>query len=191
MRPRVRSARRRVNWENGATFAPVGSFVVPSISGTSSYVADWLRVPAGTYDNINEREVPIDWTLIRSIFTACFTVHATSNFVAGFITGIGVIAWDGVSDDVIDPLATPLPIQQGGLDWIWTWTQPFTKTLFAAEELFGQNLDSPEGMVFSKSQRKLSAGTGLLAVAEMYATTNLMDATWGFSLHARTAYKLP
>jgi len=46
-------------------------------------------------------------------------------------------------------------------------------------------------MVFTKSQRKLSAGTGLLLVAELYATDNGMDGTWGYSFNGRYAYKLP
>jgi len=193
MRTRIRAQRRRVQWENGASFLPYDSLLIPTVAGTSTYVAAWFRVPAATFDTVNDREVPVDWTLIREINECSFTAYNNAGGGASmsFLFGAGVIAWDGVNDTPPDPLATPLPVQQGGLDWLWHWVNPWQSLVTSGGQVIGQNLDAPEGMVFGKSQRKLSAGTGLLFVAEMYATEDSMNGYWGYSHHGRYAFKLP
>jgi len=195
MRSRVRAPKRKVQWENGAVFARWDTFVMPSVGGTSNYSAQWLRVPAAIYDTVNAREVPSDWTLIREIHTAMFNIYCLgASMELAHIIGMGLIAWDGTDDNPPAVLQTPLPVQQGGLDWIWHWTTPYTQFVQGAgSQVYGQNLDAPESMVFGKTMRKLSAGTGLLFVAEVYCTESVTvnGALWGYSFHARQAFKLP
>jgi len=191
MRRKIPYPRRKVQWENGAVFARQDLFQIPTIAGSSTYDAQWLRVPAGVFDNANNREVPVDWTLIREIHSAFSAVLMLEAGIFSYIFGMGVIAWDGTSDSFTDVVGTPLPVQQGGLDWIWNWVQPHTLDQQQYDSVFGQNLFGADGMVFTKSQRKISAGTGLLFVAEMYATDDGMNGTWGYSYNGRYAYKLP
>jgi len=54
-----------------------------------------------------------------------------------------------------------------------------------------QNLAGPEAGVFTRSQRKLSQGTGLLLVVEVLAIQGGIAGVWSFSHHSRNAFKLP
>jgi len=186
------SQRRKVQWE-GSTTSSATTNAIPGSGGSSSGATAWVRVPAGAYDNINQYLVESDWTLIRSIDAAAIYVQKTVS--DGYIdvqVGMGVIAWDAIDDSLPNIADVPLPIQSPQYDWVWQWVSPMPATLLANGEFTThQNLAGPEGGVFTRAQRKLSQGTGLLLVVEVLAIQGGIAGVWSFSHHSRNAFKLP
>jgi len=128
--------------------------------------------------------------MINSIeFALLKTVGAGSLEVS---VGAGIIAWDGLSDTPPSALDVPTPIQSGGFDWLWWWVSSHQFQNIGANVFTNpQNLLGPGNMVFTKSMRKLSTGTGLLLVVEIMALINGMTANFGWSHNGRYAVKLP
>jgi len=187
---RRQSTRRRVQWLGGAVWSTsLFAYDVPSVEGSSTVIAAWVRVPAGAFDTVNDREVEVDWTLIREINTGMISVRNDASGNLGYIAAMGVLAWDGISDSPPSALDVPFPVQNPGYDWIWWW-QFHEHTILPAG---GQSASTPgtDGLIFTKSQRKLSAGTGLLLVVEVFATISGNAAHWGVSQGSRYTYKLP
>jgi len=180
-----------MQWLGGAQGANHGSFLIPTVAGSSVVDPTWMRVPAGVFDSINEVVVPSDWTHIRSIISAAITVEFTAmSAPASIVVGMGLIAWDGVSDTPPDAQDAPFPVQTSGFDWLWWWTQPMTRTVQNGEVFTFTNQIS-DGMIFTRGMRKFSGGTGLLLVAEVLAFTSGMSGIWGYDCEVRGAYKQP
>lgn len=186
--------RRKFQWLGSVGADPLAALTIPTIQSTSDFVAFWLRPPAGTVDSISGEIIEIDWTLMRQINTIGMSLvtdaGSPSNSV-GAIFGAGVIAWDGISDTLPPPTETPLPIQSPQFDWLWWWTSSTSNiSVTPGGTVYALN-DSADGMMFTKSARKLSQGTGLLAVYEIFATISGMEGSWAWSHTARYGYKLP
>jgi len=196
-RGRSRSVRRKSRWEGGFSYltnlgAPGTGGTVPTIAGSSSASAVWARVPAGAFDTVNGDFVLDDCTVYRMINVGGFLMIPTSTGSLDATVGMGVLAWDGISDTPPVITDVPLPTQNGGADWLWWWVSPAIAASTATTAgVTVQNLFAPQGMVFQKSQRKLSTNTGLLLVVEVYANVSGMAWSYGWSHHARYAVKLP
>jgi len=194
-RRRTSVTRRKSRWEGGFTYlsslsgAP-GS--VPTVAGSSAVTATWARVPAGAFDNVNGDFVLDDCTVYRMINTASFNFINSGTGGIDVTCGMGVIAWDSISDTPPSILDIPFPTQNGGADWLWWWVSPqFYGNSAAGTWSAVQNLLAPSSMVFTKSQRKLSTNTGLLLVTEVYANIDSINYRYGFNHHARYALKMP
>jgi len=189
---RGRSNRRRVQWLGGAAWTEGLDQPIPVIGTSSAALTAWVRVPAAAYDNFNQREVEVDWTVIREINVGTFTAITTAPVLIDVTFGMGVLAWDQITDTPPSILDVPLPVQASGYDWLWWWVRPY-KVLNAGTgtQVTFSSLDAPEGFSFTKAQRKLSAGTGLLLVVECFSNAPTNLGTWGFTHCSRYAYKLP
>jgi len=188
---RKAQSRRRVQWLGGAQWSEGYTGTVPTVAGSSEVAALWVGGPAGTFDTLSDREVEVDWTVIREINQGFFSVKQGATGNLGYMAGMGVIAWDGISDDFPASTDVPFPVQTPGFDWLWWWAFSDLDVIAAGVTKQVASGNGPEGMVFQKSQRKLSAGTGLLLVVEVFATIDGNNATWGFGHNSRYAYKLP
>jgi len=184
------SARRKFQWAGSLNSDPV-ALAIPAVAGTSVAVAAWVRVPAGVFDSINQENVPTDWTLTRQINQMSIGVVAIDAGSYDFTVGMGVLAWDDIDD--VAPVAgldTPLPVQGQQFDWVWWFVQPWQINFQAGTSLCVQNNGITE-FAFSRTQRKLSQGTGLLVVAEVFANKSGMNGVWGWSHDTRYGFKLP
>jgi len=189
---RSSGVRRKSRWESTYAGVPLNSNVpVPTVALSSSVHCVWARVPAATYDNINGFIVEDDCTVYRMFNTASFGITVTTDCSMDFTVGMGIIGWDSIDDVPPAVVDTPFPVQSGGFDWLWRWTSSFQQLSGAGDVITAQNNYGPELFVQSKAMRKLSAGTGLLLVAELFAHVDNMDATYGWSQNGRYALKLP
>jgi len=184
--------RRKSRWEGTYSYLPTSSLsLVPTVADSSAVGCVWARVPAGTFDNINQQFVLDDCTVYRMLNSACFEIRANAAGNISVTVGMGIVAWDDI-DDTPPPITdVPFPVQNGGFDWLWWWTSAHELIMAPSESLQIQNLLGPELMVSQKSQRKLSTGTGLLLVVEVYARISGMAAYFGWSHHGRYAVKMP
>jgi len=195
MRRSRSGTRRKSRWEGGFAYLTALSgapTTVPTVANSSSVSAVWARVPAGVYDTVNAEMVLDDCTVYRMIHSANFSLVSSGVGGLDITVGMGVIAWDGISD--VPPVITdvPFPVQSGGADWLWWWVTPmFSASVPANSGLSVYNLNAPESFSFTKSQRKLSTNTGLLLVAEVYANVNGLAWNYGFDYNGRYAFKLP
>jgi len=145
------------------------------------------------YDSVNGDNVTDDCTVYRMINCAEFGFRKTvTTGSIEIIVGMGIIAWDGLDDTPPSANDVPFPVQSGGFDWLWWWTSPLQQQAMPVDSFVSaQNLFGPQAMSFQKSMRKLSTGTGLLLVAEVYAEIDNMGAVYGFTHSGRYAVKLP
>lgn len=187
------SKRRKFEW-SGSYFDGPGA-PVSVVSGLAHYVnADWIRVPSGMFDTQLNDLVPNDRTLVRLLPSATISMNwpAMSTYNTAYV-GMGVIAWDGTSQNI--PLLTEIPYPSAGFEdfeWVWRWTVPVqfitgqTWQPTAAQNQFG-----PGMQVDVRSQRKLPEGTGLLWVMDVFSDvhTSVFSFTYGFS--CRYGMKLP
>jgi len=191
----IRGSRRKSRWEGTYSYRSLTSagVAVPTVAGSSVVDTVWARVPGGVYDSINAQRVDDDCTVYRMIHAANIALLKTTS--AGSIevaVGMGIVAWDDIDDTPPTALDVPLPCQSPGFDWLWWWVTPFQVQNQAVNyNAAAQNLYSVQNMVFTKSMRKLSTGTGLLLVVEIFALIDGMAANFGWDYHGRYALKLP
>jgi len=148
------SQRRKLAWE-GSLIGGVADLSVNEVT------AGWLRVPAGLSDPayVPEKYIEEDCTLTRLFANVTFfssNLGAQINQPWNF--AMGVIAWDGATNDVFDITVPPHPALDLQLDWVW-------RSITGAQQ-HNIAFTTPQGLsAESKAQRKLSAGTGLLFTA--------------------------
>jgi len=187
--------RRKSRWEGTLAYLPLSTsgIAVPTVADSSIVSTAWARVPAGTFDSINGDIVTDDCTVYRMINSAQFGFLQTTGAGSIEVTvGMGIIAWDGLDDTPPAATDVPFPVQSGGFDWLWWWNSSVQyQNIAVGFHVDAQNNFGPEPHVYQKSMRKLSTGTGLLLVAEVYALINGMTANFGWTHNGRYAVKLP
>jgi len=186
--------RRKSRWEGEFAYRDVSIGTgVPTVAQSSVIDVVWARVPAGAFDNQFGDNVTDDCTLYRMFNLGQFTLIKTLTTGSLSLTlGMGVLAWDGISDTPPNVLEVPTPVQSGGADWLWWWNRSVQLTnLPAGANLEYVNTVGPSELIHSKGMRKLSTNTGLLLVAECYAQISGMGATFSWSHNGRYALKLP
>jgi len=153
-----RSAKRRkLTWEISNFFGEGEIFT----DGTS--LAVWVRVPAGKVDTRNSLTnfiVPPDCTLVRTrVLNSAIASNGAADVTHVNQWSFGLIAWDGVSDDPADLGTLPHPFYDGNEDWLFRSVIPSTHVNLP----FSNGISDLDGYQ-SRAQRKLSNGTGILAV---------------------------
>jgi len=195
-RRRSSGARRKSQWG----FGGISDGTLASSPGTSVVGNFWLKPLAGYVDSVSA-EIPTisapDTTLVRMDGNAdiSYWSQGTENAFGLYrdtYFGLGVIAWDGVSEDPLPFDEQPWPISSAGLDWCWHWAFPVTGMAAAQTSSHGVS-QVFSGPLISKAMRKLSAGTGLLACYEMRNDTSATSADIIFVLGGfwRFLLKLP
>lgn len=185
---RTRGPRRKVSWE----FAFVTANDLLLNDGDKA--AFWVRVPAGAVDTntvhgIDEVIVP-DATLVR---TRHFIEHNSNNGGAQanqpWLSGSGIIAWDGLTDDPADLGDNlPHPIYDGELDWLYLNIGNSVVANIAASSNGGGDVDAYQ----SRAMRKLSNGTGLLWVFGYADPLGIVgNLSFDIAMHTRMLVKLP
>jgi len=166
----VRSVRRKSQWG----FGGISDGTLESTAGSSLVGNFWIKPPAGYVDSVSA-EIPTisapDTTLVRIDGNANFSMFSEGStnafaFYRDVYFGMGVIAWDGVSEDPLPFDEQPWPVSSAGLDWCWHWMTPITAMAEALTASHGVSQQF-SGPLTSKAMRKLSAGTGLLACYEI------------------------
>jgi len=186
--------RRKSRWEGEFSYRDVSIGTgVPTAEGSSVLDVVWARVPAGVYDSIFGDNVTDDCTVYRMFNIGQFLVQKTiTTGTLSLVLGMGVLAWDGISDTPPSALDVPSPVQGGGADWIWWWNRPVQLTnVPAGANLEFVNTVGPSELIHSKGMRKLSTNTGLLLVVECFAQIDFMGAIFSWSHNGRYAVKLP
>jgi len=188
----VRSTRRRFQWQGGFAYTEGFLFQAPTVAGSSAFSAYWVRPPAGVVDTVINDFVPDDWTVVKQINRSTVSIiENLGSFSVNFQVFHGVLAWDNVDDSDPAALQTPIP-SAPGYDWLWWWTKGILNYHTAPNLVQTVSNDTAsETFSVTKSQRKLSAGTGLLGVVEVKALSGGIDADWGYSHWHRYGYKLP
>jgi len=195
-----RSPRRKLSWYSAKMWANDANFE----NGDSAIV--WLRFPAGGFDprfvDAPGDPVPTDWTLVRTVipnFHWTINQNGTGPFVDQIVfLDAGIIAWeatdtyaDSIDRTVGDNNALGVPdAQNGSYDWIWRWSGQGA-ILASSQFLFSSPLSDRQQE--SKAQRKLSAGTGLLFVAQIrdHELSAPSDFSCNLGIDVRFLFKLP
>jgi len=175
-------------------------------AGVDSVFGFWLKPPAGVVDNVSESfpiVAPQDETLVR-MRIGCSVSLKTDVAINAQIKhddfAFGIIRWTDVDDTEPSILDIPFPVESAASDWLWHWHVNVTHLagLGATPAQDGvtsySNGDGPESFVDVRSQRKLSANEGLLAVFE-YRNIGVFgvspDVRCSLGLLARMLFKLP
>jgi len=193
-RRRSSSSRRKSRWEGEYSYRDTGVGTgVPTVAGSSVVDVVWARVPSGAFDTNRGDYVDDDCTLYKSFNVGQFTVIKTvTTGSLSLVLGMGLLAWDGISDTPPSALDVPTPVQSGGGDFIWWWNRPVQLTNVPAGANFDfSNQVGPSELLISKAMRKLSTNTGLALIVECFAQINGMGATFSWSHQGRYAFKLP
>lgn len=189
-----RRSGRKIRW-SGLQYSLATS--LESQPDVNEWVSFWVKWPASLANvsvlppaNTVISNEPVDETLVRlrSFWGAGLTVPGTTG-VALPINGVfGIIAFDG-GEEPVDYMFTvwthasqtppPDPLEQ--IDDDWVIRQPFTNGQL--EESFVDTGDGYELAEWSRSMRKLPAGTGLLGligVQSLFATASTpVTIRWG------------
>jgi len=182
---RVTSPKRKLTWDG----LLIGGTDLVAIDTVTSA---WLRPPAGSVNNsiFPAAIVEPDWTLTRMrAFFNLATNNGGGQVTKAFHLCMGVIAWDGTSDDPADMNFPPAPFAELSLDWVWRGVYPFVVENTAVVATF-QDSDFYQ----SKAQRKLSNGTGLLFVfgyTDVESGTDPVNLYITISGEIRALYRLP
>lgn len=177
-------------------------------AGVDSLASFWVKPPAGVVDNVSEAfpiVAPSDETLVRMRVNASLSIRTPIQVNAqqkhdDF--AFGIIRWADVDDTEPSILDVPFPIESAASDWLWHWhgwvTSVAGKGVGGSDASSGvtifDNQLGPESLIDVRSQRKLSANEGLLAVFEyrnngVFGVSPDIIATLG--LFTRMLFKLP
>jgi len=170
---RTKAPRRKSEWEYASSYGLISA---------NTLTGYWLRVPAGAYDTIEQGPIPSDFTLTRTImrqFTS-MAVGAGSSVIPGCV---GIIAWDGI--DETTPQDLPDPATQG--EWDWILRRPIIGANVAGSTLYVYDFGSDDPLwCESRSQRKMSTGTGILWVISTPPNNDVR-----YSHDVRMHFKIP
>lgn len=140
--------------------------------------------------------IPDDWTLVRSLHHFDWWVDAGGGESFQLFVAAGVLAWDWPDASDVDRIPQVVPDGtvpfDGDRDWIWKWVWPLTArdlTIGSAFPVYSS--DGNNLLVESKAQRKLSAGTGLLLVVQLFQPAELGAVNFGWQYAGRYGFKLP
>jgi len=173
-------------------------------AGVDSLASFWLKPPAGVVDNVSEPfpiVAPEDETVVRMRISASLSIK--TDIVVNAQQkhddfAFGIIRWSDVDDTEPNILDVPFPIESAASDWLWHWHGWVTHVagLGSSAALDGSTEynNGTDGLIDVRSQRKLSANEGLLAVFEYrnngtFGVSPDIRATLG--LFARMLFKLP
>jgi len=189
-------SRRKTHWEaaRGWRSDPTSPMI------TNKVDTSWARWPSGTVDDSFsvvdfEYIVPEDVTLVSTQFGGYVYVPGPSLDTVQVAFGVGLIAWDSTFPSDFDRVTNnsglvPGPLQTPTLDWVHRWT-----VFGTAIGGVGFSIDlthhtgwAPDSAVRSKAQRKLPAGTGLLACTELVVTD--VDLTFELGLAYEWEYRM-
>ncbi len=129
----------------------------------------WLVLPSYLKENFTDPTA----MALRVWATASMTGAGITDAIAG----VGIIAWDSVSDAT--PAPCPGPLTNPELDWMWLWKVPVTGTT-PNTTFYNDRCDSDRG---SKARRKLGNQTSLLIVVQSL----VLD--FRYHIHARALIK--
>lgn len=181
---------------NGSTLWNTG--VTPQAIITQ---AAWHKVPAGVANTVSGDIEPTDYTHLRSM--AQWSMGWKMDAVTGGPTIIlyrwcfGLIAWDFIADTV-PPLADiPIPgTPDDSFDWIYNvqYSDCFSSTVSVAPA-FAFLTPRTDMTWQTRAKRKLSAGTGILAVWSLcldysFRAVN-QNVQWAFQESTRSLFLLP
>jgi len=151
--------------------------------------AFWVRVPAGKADTIAgpvDFIVPTDYTLTRSrVLISGGMSNGGAAVRSAHEIAFGLIRWEGVSDDILDLGTVPHPFYDGSEDWIFRSVFPEV----TSNHLF---LNSPAGLdaYQSRAQRKLSNGSGILAIVGVAEAALGVPVTWNVDWYLEVRFLL-
>jgi len=128
-------------------------------------LATWARVPATSVDTANNSGIPYvipaDFTLIRSrVLYTFFSTNNTTQANATSNVAVGLIEWDGLTDDTLDIGTMPHPYYDQEEDWVFLSQSMQQQQNIILQGNGGADVDGYQ----SKAMRKLSAGNGLLLI---------------------------
>lgn len=179
---RTRPPRRETRWARGFDWDAAVNDVNMAPSFTSF---DWLRVPSDSADPLQNDEVILPKTLVKTLLWC----HGGANIIPNgqvWNAWFGIIAWDGPDGNA--PPATGIPdVTNGALDWIlWLPMSARNATGGAINYTLQFLTSSQTGGLYSDAQRKLPPSKGLLWVLSY---TGPVGSTFSFTFTARMGLK--
>jgi len=191
---RAPSQRRKWTWDGAHWFndPAAGNPIQTTTVGNAHQIAiDWIRAPAGEFDSNLQDNVEEDCTLMRMLIASEFLFSGWGNgFTNTAYAAMGVIAWDAKDEQIPALTAIPFPSVDVNFDWVWRWVQPIehhgTTQQFSADNQFGPAMNCDV-----RSRRKLSHGTGLLFIADLFEMYHGANYNWTFGFNCRIGMKKP
>jgi len=164
VRRRLTAPRRKIDREHAyLRFAEADNAQAAAVQ-----FADWARVPASSFDNVQQLEIDSGLTLIFTRLIWHLQLSSVSNAIGSIAQQLdfGVIAWPGTAGDAI-PAEVPTP-RDSTAPWVWRHHEalyvPFPSA--ASSNTWAHNLQGPNEQVVSRAMRKLPDIVGLLFVLE-------------------------
>jgi len=164
-------SRRKKRWEfvtTGLVGAAPGVLADPSVR-TDAF---WARIPAGVVDPVTGFPVPDDHTLLRTLGYSQFAYAAAQAERFSALWSFGLIAWDRIDSTVPPAAELPRPATEANWDWLFRQVIPLSFVAAAANVTSFNAPGATTLTLQSKARRKLSAGTGILAVCELARLTS-------------------
>lgn len=170
MRRRLqRGPKRKLNWDYAAVNFAAGAF-----GGANDLQATWLRVPAGAFDPVQQRQIDTNCTLtltqVREDSTSQMILAIVDAGVQQEIA-VGIIAWPSIYGDDTIPADVPDPTV-GAYPWIWRnhhWLYRGLELMATTDASFAKRTERMhnnhcDALLESRAQRRLPDGVGILAV---------------------------
>lgn len=168
-RSRSRGPKRKLNWEHASIF-----FAAGALGGVNDLQAAWLRVPAGGYDPVQQRQIETNCTLVSthvredtrsSLLVAIIDAGVSSEMA------IGICAWPSIYGDDTLPADVPDPTN-GAFNWIWRnnhYVYRGLELVSTTDPVFDTRVErydnqGADDLLQSRAQRKLPDNVGILCV---------------------------
>lgn len=164
--------------------------------------AAWHKVPAGVPNTVSGDIEPVDQTHLRSLVAYTMGLRFSSVTGGACIINVrwcfGLIAWDFIADTVPALATIPFPgTPDDSFDWIYNSqladTFSTTVSVIPALAILTPRFDLQWQ---TRAKRKLSAGTGILAVWSLCLdqVTGVginQNINWAFTENTRSLFALP